>query len=132
MWDSPFYRLQNRKLYLNTLTKQALREEFSRITLHNLNRYTRFLKMWLGMTRCCPEIWSLHSESISNKFSKPKIWRVNPQKITPTVSLNHCLWAKKFLLMNSGFFGRMTYCSLAKQFMRIKNSTNQLKYSVFT
>ena len=25
MWDPPFYKLQNKKLYLNTLTKQALR-----------------------------------------------------------------------------------------------------------
>ena len=25
MWDPPFYGLQNKKLYLNTLTKQALK-----------------------------------------------------------------------------------------------------------
>ena len=100
--------------------------------LHNLNRYTRFLKMWLGMTRCCPEIWSLHSESISNKFSKPKIWRVNPQKVAPTTSLNHCSLANNCLLMNSSSLVLMNNCSLAKQFMGIKNSTNQLKYSVFT
>ena len=25
MWGSPFYGLQNKKLYLNTFTKQALR-----------------------------------------------------------------------------------------------------------
>ena len=74
----------------------------------------------------------LRLKSISNKLSKPKIWRVNPQKIVPTISLIHCSLAKNCLLMNSSFLGLMTYCSLAKELMGIKNSTHLLKYSIFT
>ena len=32
--------------------------------------------------------------------------------------------------MNSGSIGLMSYCSLAKELMRIKNSTHPLKYSI--
>ena len=70
-------------------------------------------------------------QSISNKLSKPKIWRVNPQKLALTVSLIHCLFAKN-LLMNSSSLGLMTYCSLAKELIGIKISTHPLKYSIFT
>ena len=34
--------------------------------------------------------------------------------------------------MNSSSLGLMTYCSLAKELMGIKNSTHKLKYSIFT
>ena len=34
--------------------------------------------------------------------------------------------------MNSSSLGLMTYCSLAKELMEIKNSTHPLKYSIFT
>ena len=77
---------------------------------------------------CFIQTWVL--KSISNKLSKPKIWRVNPQKIAPTISLIHCSLAKNCLLMNSSSLGLMTYCSLAKELMGIKNSTHPLKYSI--
>ena len=77
---------------------------------------------------CFIQTWVL--KSISNKLSKPKIWRVNPQKIAPTISLIHCSLAKNCLLMNSSSLDLMTYCSLAKELMGIKNSTHPLKYSI--
>ena len=51
--------------------------------------------------------------------------------LAPAVSLIHCSLAKKLfiLLMNSNSLGLMTYCSLAKELMGIKNSTYPLKYN---
>ena len=34
VWNSPFYELQNKKLYLNTLTKQALRNLLSKVYMY--------------------------------------------------------------------------------------------------
>ena len=68
--------------------------------------------------------------NFSNKLSKPKIWRINPQKLTPVISLIHYSLAKNWLLMNGSSLILMTYCSLAKELMGIKNSTHSLKYSI--
>ena len=71
-------------------------------------------------------------KNISNKLSKPKIWRVNPQKLLNSLSKSLFMSKKYCLLMNSNSLGLMTYCSLAKELMGIKNSTHKLKYSIFT
>ena len=68
--------------------------------------------------------------NFSNKLSKPKIWRINPQKLTQVISLIHHSLVKNCLLMNSSSLILMTYCSLAKELMGIKNSTHPLKYSI--
>ena len=77
---------------------------------------------------CFIQTWVL--KNIYNKLSKLQIWIVNPQKLAPAVSLIHCSLAKNCLLMNSSSLGLMTYYSLAKELMGIKNSTHPLKYLI--
>ena len=71
----------------------------TRLSVKSLIRFKCVSKSWYATITSRIFIGSLGLEpphqSISNKLSKPKIWRVNPQKLAPTVSLIHCSLAKK-------------------------------------
>ena len=73
-------------------------------------------------------------KSVSNKLSKSKIWKVKPTNACSSSLSNSLFISKKLfiLLMNNSSLGLMTYCTLAKELMGIKNSTHPLKYSIFT